>query len=126
MNQPGPELNSLTHRLAECPSEFYETPLGPRTRKIPVAVDVRAIFSDHLRDLDADPAQFDSQIQSIESCGARNKRMVLIAIWLLHDPWLMKHGNAATVSQFLQHGLTELAEVVMPEKTITDPDRRAG
>jgi hypothetical protein len=124
MKLVGPEITVLTHRLAECPPDCYETPLGPRTRNKSVALDVIAIVSDHFRDLGIELDAIANPIELIGKLNARQQRMVLIATWLLRDPWLMENSDAALVSALLTRGLTEMAEVVVPESTITDPDRR--
>jgi len=124
MNIVGPELSTLTHRLAECPPEIYEIPIGPRTRKEPVALDMNAIVSDHFRDVGVDLDQVAFQIEKINELSPRQKRLVLIATWLVRDPWLMENCDPNKVSVLLSNGLIEMAEVVLPESTITDPDRR--
>ena len=50
MNHAGPPIELLTHRLAECPSDFLET---PRRGKSGV-IDVAAIVCDQFRQMGAE------------------------------------------------------------------------
>src|SRR6185295_17384938 len=51
--------------------------------------------------------------------------LVLIASWLLHDPWFQeqrRHGPAA--ADFLTASLTHLAALAQAPSFVSDPDRR--
>lgn len=124
MKNVGPELTALMHWLAECPADCYEIPLGPPTHKQPVALDITAIVSDHLRDLGIDLELVESYIAAIGELSANEQRLVVICSWLLREPWLMKNGDAVKIARLLSTGLAELASAVSPTKTVSDPDRR--
>jgi hypothetical protein len=124
MRDEGPELEALTRRLAECPAEFLAE---PRTAGAGF-VHVEAVVSDLLRDLGGDP---------LDEAGAalfradrpdrgRNRlRLVLVAAWLLHDPWFVDRGRLAGAARpFLVAGLDALAALVDAAKCVSDPDRR--
>ena len=124
----GPSLEALARRLAECPAEFTRTPGSG-----PDGVDVEAVVSDLLRDLEwgrgssealaAAPVQrlFDAQ-----PLGESTRRLVLIASWLLHDDWFIERGGFAEQAHTFLNSqeLAELAELVRAERFIRDADRR--
>ena len=67
-------------------------------------------------------------------CGApgakrkkdRNRlKLILIACWLLHDPWLRRQRTLAGAAlQLLSAGLDEAAGLTTAGKFVLDPDRR--
>jgi hypothetical protein len=124
MNAEGPFLETLTRRLAECPAEFLAEPrIG-----LAGAVHVAAVVSDLLRDLGGEPLT-SAQAATFQSRNAkqgRNRlRLVLVACWLLHDPWFQEQKRFAELAhQFLIAGLPELAAVVPAASCVADPDRR--
>ena len=81
MKRQGPPLQSLTHRLAECPSDFLEEP---------GAVDAGAVVSDLSRLLGG-AILTPQQIAPfrIRTKSERNRlRIALIACWLLPHCWV--------------------------------------
>ncbi len=123
MSQAGPLLETLLHRLAECPADFLAEPHAGNKGTVHLA----AIISDLLHDLSGAPLTPD-QAQSFTSANRRDQRrqqLALIACWLLHAPWFQEHPPAsAHIHTLLQEGLTELAHLIPAEHFITDPDRR--
>jgi len=124
MQTEGPPLENLTRRLAECPADFLAEPrIGSQGR-----VHVAAVVSDLMRDWGRAPltpeqaAIFQSKIQRQD----RNRlQLVLIACWLLHDPWFLEQKRLATQAyHFLSRSLNELAKLTQARQFITDPDRR--
>jgi hypothetical protein len=126
----GPLLETLTHRLAECPPDFLAEPRFGRAG----AIHVDAVVSDLLVSL-AGAALTPKQAEAFRQADAKKHRnlyaLVLIACWLLYDDWFREKKNlgeaenlAEAARQFLSTGLTELAEVVKAPQCISDPDRR--
>lgn len=125
MEQEGPALEPLLHRLADCPAEFLATPRLGKTGDVEVA----AVIADLLRDLGGAPLT--PKEAAVYRPGGEPKRhrnrlrTVLIASWLLHDPWFRERPRfAAAVKLLLASGLNELAEVVPAPQLVSDPDRR--
>lgn len=123
MPQPGPPIELLTHRLSETPSEF----LSPVLTSDSKAVNLAAIVSDLICELGGNPLS----PAEIGHYGTKDKkrddelRLVLIATWLLHDPWFVARGGLAPAALlFLNGGLGGAATVVKPAKFVSDPDRR--
>lgn len=124
MSAEGPLLETLTHRLADCPADFLAE---PRFGKAGV-VHVDAVVSDLLVSLGARPLT-PEQAAIFRLADAKKHRnhyaLVLIACWLLHDDWFWAPKNYAEAArQFLATGLTELAEAVKAPTCVSDPDRR--
>jgi hypothetical protein len=126
--KPGPSLEALSRRLAECPAELSRAPGGG-----PDGTDVEAVVSDLLRDLEwgrgAAEALAVAPVQRLfdaQPLGESTRRLVLIASWLLHDDWFIERGGFAEQAHiFLKsRGLAELAELVRAERFIRDADRR--
>jgi hypothetical protein len=136
LEREGPLLESLTRRLAECPADFLAEPRAGSRGTVHVA----AVVSDLVRELGGEPLapQAAAGFQPVELGPHRNRlRLVLVAAWLLHDPWFRnlspdlsaerKEGAgdaAARASAFLAHGLTDLAALVPAPQCVSDPDRR--
>ncbi len=121
----GPPLEVLLRRLAECPPDFLAEPRqGPAG-----VVDVAAVVADLLRDLGGGPLtakQAETFRPAKETKARRNRlRAVLVAAWLLHDPWFRERRTfAESALAFLAHGLDDLAGLVAAPLLTTDPDRR--
>ena len=121
MELEGPMLESLTHRLAECPPEFL---LAPRIGNEGI-IDIPALVADHFRALERRAPGAADLAPLITSGATACLRLIAIATWLLHDPWfLAKPDLAAKTWQLFSKGLNDLATVVRPEAVVTDPDRR--
>jgi hypothetical protein len=127
MQEEGPQLETLTRRLAECPADFLAE---PRTLDGSGQVEVAAVVFDLLRDLggrlltrkEADGFK----VANAKSKGERNHlRLVLIASWMLHDIWFRSRGQfAGPVLELLTKGLKNVAALVDSQKFVSDPDRR--
>ncbi|HXG64290.1 MAG TPA: hypothetical protein VNO70_04225 [Blastocatellia bacterium] len=121
-------LETLTHRLAECPADFLAE---PRDRSGRGQVYVAAVVSDLLRDLGGSPltrieaAAFEFMPKGQARADRARLRTILIASWLLHDPWFISQGRFARQAYYLLlNGLTELSSHVDPALFVSDPDRR--
>lgn len=143
MKAEGPLLETLTRRLAECPPDFLLEPRALEKGEIHVG----AVVSDLLRDLggkrlmESDLVVFQpivipsgasratqlvERLKSLSSGAQKNRiRLILVASWLLHDPWFVSAGCfAADALSLLTKGLDVMAAVVPAEKCVSDPDRR--
>src|SRR2546430_13077460 len=89
----GPMLESLTHRLAECPPEFL---LAPRIGNEGM-IDIPALVADHFRALDrrAPGAADLAPLVSSDATAPIRLRLIAIATWLLHDPWSLATSDLA-------------------------------
>lgn len=124
MDNEGPLLETLTHRLAECPPEFLLPPRVANTGEI----DVAALVADHFRALGL-PAPAAIALASFRTAPDRvafnRLRLVALATWLLHDPWFLSRPPLARHTWLLlTQGLDRAAAVVKAEAAVTDPDRR--
>ncbi|MGH7294631.1 MAG: hypothetical protein ACRELB_06855 [Polyangiaceae bacterium] len=120
--EEGPDLASLTHRLAECPPEFLEEPRIGAAGTVVVA----AVVFDLLQDLGG-TGQADVALPfSSDDPSDRNAmRIVLVSCWLLRDDWFRAHKNlGARALAFLAEEPQVLATVVDVGRFVTDPDRR--
>ena len=92
----GPPLEVLTRRLADCPPEFLAEPrTGARG-----AVNVAAVVSDLLVALGGAPLTKEQAepFQRSSSQALRSRlRLILIACWLLDDPWFRAQGGRREV-----------------------------
>jgi hypothetical protein len=124
MEQEGPLLETLTRRLAECPTEFLAEPRIAAQG----AVHVAAVVSDLMRDLGGASLtpQHAAAFQSKDIGRDRNRlRLVLVSCWLLHDPWFCERQQfAAQARQFLSEDLMTLAGLTQAPQFVSDPDRR--
>lgn len=127
MEQEGPTLESLTHRLAECPSEFLMEPANGGAG----VVHAGAVLSDLLADLGmpgaeamAAGAAIDAQPDANPERRRNRLGTALISAWLFHDPWFRARKPAAKAHSFLYHEPPQLAELVKAPRFVSDPDRR--
>jgi hypothetical protein len=123
MNDEGPLLETLTRRLSECPADFLAEPrLG-----LAGSVHVAAVVSDLVCDLGGQPL-IKAQAVAFQTKDAKHRNrlsLVLVACWLLHDPWFRAQNRFAGLAyDFLATGLTELAGLVPAPACVSDPDRR--
>jgi hypothetical protein len=124
MNQEGPQLETLTHRLAECPPEFLLKPRQGDTG----AIDVPAIVADHFRNLLEGTLNDEARqcVQAVADFAASRQQLIAIVIWLLHDRWFLDRPqlSPALFRLLLADSLGRLSEMVRPETMVADPDRR--
>lgn len=122
----GPLLETLTRRLAETPPDFLAEPrLGSAG-----VVHVDAVVADLLRALGGGPLTA-AEIAALRppareaKTRRRSLRAVLLAGWLLADPWFVERQTAAGARAFLfSPELQALAEAADAPKVAADPDRR--
>ena len=126
MIEEGPQLETLTRRLAECPADFMA---APRDRGGVGEVYVPAVVLDVLRELGgmAITAQQRDEFEFKRGDGRKERhlRVVLIAGWLLYDPWFRSRNRFALQAyDFLASGVKDVAAIVPPQAFVGDPDRR--
>jgi len=123
MQQEGPILESLTHRLAETPEDFLAEPRIGQTGRAHVA----AVVGDLLRLFGGSPAV--DQLEVFAGTDARRDRnrlaITLLLCWLLSDDWFRNTKvEANDVLQLLGMEASEIAAQVAARKFVTDPERR--
>lgn len=122
----GPYLEQLTHRLAQTPAEFLAQPVIGGHGEI----DVLAVACDLLRNLDIKiPAgEWIKRFSVADKPTARavnRLRLILLACWLLTDPWFAdKAPVKAAAPKLLMEGLDELAAIIKVESFVTSAERR--
>jgi hypothetical protein len=124
VNREGPPIEALTRRLAECPPEFLAPPRIGGTGRVQVA----AVVSDLLRDMGGE-ALTQEQAAGFQSMRPKQDgnrlSVVLLACWLLHDPWFREAGAFAEQARgLLADGLAPAAEATAADRFVSDPDRR--
>lgn len=122
MDAEGPPLEQLTRRLAETPDDFLDEPRIGKSGRINVA----AVVSDLMRQLGEElPADAAAALQGATAERDRNRLgVILIAAWLLADPWFRSGAHAGNAAELLARGMAELSEWVQAPKFVKDPDRR--
>ena len=123
MQQEGPILESLTHRLAETPEDFLAEPRIGQTGRAHVA----AVVGDLLRLFGGSPAG--DQLEVFAGTDVRRDRnrlaITLLLCWLLSDDWFRNTKvEANDVLQLLGMEASEIAAQVAARKFVTDPERR--
>jgi hypothetical protein len=119
----GPVLESLTHRLAQCPREFlYKPKIGKNGR-----IRVDAVVSDLFRAMAGtfpDPKQC-AIFRQTDGKSKNWLRLVLLSCWLLHDGWFLERPEMAPAAlEFLRKQLQRLSEVSGAESFVWEPERR--
>ena len=126
MNQPGPHLETLTHRLADTPAEFLREPRIAGVHN-PQAVAVAALVNDilHLHGARA-PAASLQGFHGAQVKADRNRlALAMIMCWLLADEWFVAQRLAQDdVLQVLGEAARELAAASPAHQYTQDPERR--
>jgi len=123
MQQEGPILESLTHRLAETPEDFLAEPRIGQTGRAHVA----AVVGDLLRSFGGSPEVDQLEVFAGTDVPRDRNRLAitLLLCWLLSDDWFLNtKPEADNVLQLLGLGASELGAQVAARKFVTDPDRR--
>ncbi len=123
MTTEGPTLETLTHRLAECPADFLDEPRIERKGR----VDVAAVVADLVRQLGGRAQRSDLDVfrkSDLMKCRS-HFRLALVTCWLLGDSWFIgKKRFAVPALRLLSAGIVELASLIHAEKFVSDPDSR--
>lgn len=119
----GPSIESLTRRLIDTPGDFLAVPFVEQHGFVSVAAVVSDLFMAYGGpSFDTATAQ---PFRPTESPAARNElSCVLVATWLLHDPWFVAHAPTAEAYRFLATGVRALAAHVPAPLLVSDPARR--
>jgi hypothetical protein len=124
MEAEGPLLEALTRRLTECPAEFVAEPRIGSSGQVQVA----AVVADLVRDLGGPPltrAQADAFAPRTADQHRNWLALVLIAAWLLHDPWFREQRRFGEQAiDFLTAGAAQLAGFTQAPLFVSDADRR--
>lgn len=124
MHAEGPQLETLLHRLAECPSEFLQVATGKKDE----GVDVVAIVCDQMRRMSPDrPPELETDaIKELRRGEPPRLTLVSVVCWLFADDWfLARPGLAAAMWKLLRgEELARLSALIKPGKFVSDPDRR--
>jgi hypothetical protein len=121
VNQQGPSIESLVHRLSETPQEFLQAAEQDAADRL-----VIALVCDHFRRLQA-PLPSSSQLERLRAPDIPGDRrsLVALAVWLLRDEWFAARSDLApATAKLLCTGFSELADFVAAEQCVRDPDRR--
>lgn len=129
MQNEGPSLASLMHRLGECPPEFLDATMPEeRGRETTIAI-LRDVFFEFtpwnpyapanpwIRRLHQAPASETEQ---------RYRGLLGVVAWLLHDDWFRSHPeSSAKAWDWLRSApFRLLSELVRPHTFLSDMDRR--
>ncbi|MES2445241.1 MAG: hypothetical protein V4574_20645 [Pseudomonadota bacterium] len=122
MDQIGPPLERLTHRLAETPGEFLGEPrVGGRGE-----VAVAALVNDLLHGFGgaADPAL----LARFDGSGPTDRNRLMLAavtVWLLSDEWPARvPASRESVIGLLDATVAALAQTAPADRYVGDPERR--
>lgn len=119
MLTPGPEIERLLRRLAECPGEFLAT--------ADAAPDFVAILCDQMRRMTPDePPELAPGLAAIRKDKHAPLELIAIACWMFHDDWFLERPETAPGmwKLFGSDALKRLAELVKPAAFVNDADRR--
>lgn len=118
--QQGPLLETLTHRLSECPQDFLLDP---------TQLNVLAIVNDTIEALggaiDMETSRAFNSIKIPDNLEKNRLQLTAITCWLLHDDWFVRESRFASQSmRFITERLPELARLVQAPKFVSEADRR--
>jgi hypothetical protein len=123
MTDEGPQLETLLHRLSECPGEFLEVASGKKDD----GIDVIAVVCDHMRRMSSEPPELKADVlDELRGGTPARQALVSVACWLLHDDWFLSRPELAAGmwKLLISDELTRLSALIRPEKFVSDPDRR--
>lgn len=127
MNQEGPYLEQLTHRLAACPQEFLATPIVAGVGE----VDVLAVVCDLLRQLAVKiPGgdwcnKFGATAKANSTSDINRLKLILLACRVYTDDWFQQRAPLhATLAEVLMDGFNELAPIIKADSFVNSSDRR--
>jgi hypothetical protein len=123
MNRPGPDLETLTRRLADTPPDFMGEPRVAGSGRVAVPALVNDLAGMH-----GGRAALEA-LNRFEGQGARSDRnrlaVAMIGAWLLADPWfLAQRLDPAALVQSLAEVSAELAAATPAHRFAADAERR--
>ncbi|MBM3966291.1 MAG: hypothetical protein FJ308_14690 [Planctomycetes bacterium] len=129
MNIPGPSLDSLIHRLGECPPEFLELTMEEsRGTEILIAIlgDTFMEYGEHNPWQAEDPFHDQLRHKPTDASVRRHRGLLGVIAWLLFDEWFQQNASMASRAWPWMRGeeVLELSQLVRPELFTSDMDRR--
>jgi hypothetical protein len=123
MRSEGPELETLTRRLADTPQDFLDEPRVGTTGQVAVPALVHDLLLAFGVSLEVEALQ---RFVGRDAKTDRNRlALVTIAVWLLAEDWFRTaRVDGAAVQRFLHEGLDELAKSAAAHRFVLDADRR--
>jgi hypothetical protein len=143
MNQEGPELSYLLHKLSECPTDFQKEPYilktGEKPDRLPEnSVNTIALISDLVYSITKVPLSI-KEIEDMRTGDAINSmsksvqirkflQLIQICCYLLYEDCFQKPEYVVLIKKFLSFKkdskLYLLAKMTEPTQFLTDPERR--
>lgn len=122
---PSPLLQQLTRRIAETPADMLAEPAMGGT----AGVATGAVAGDVLRGLGLlnPDARWLATLhpEKVDKTQRNQLRVMLVASWLLADPWFRGNANPADAQNWLYGGsIAELAALTSADAFVNDDDRR--
>jgi hypothetical protein len=123
MNQAGPDLETLTRRLADTPPDFLDEPRVAGSGRVAVPALVNDLAGMH-----GGRATLE-MLKGFEGQSARSDRnrlaVAMIGAWLLADPWfLAQRLDPVTLVQVLAEVAAEMAAATPAHRFTADAERR--
>lgn len=121
MQNTGPALEVLIHRLAESPAELLDEPRTGATGKVHVAALVNDVLALH-----GTRASLTALAPFTASDTARHRlALVMITAWLLADQWFIAAAIAQTdLLRVMDRTVNDLSQAASAHKYVDDPERR--
>jgi hypothetical protein len=123
MNHPGPDLETLTRRLADTPPDFMDEPRVAGSGRVAVAALANDLASMHGGRA---PIEILARFEGQSARGDRNRlAVVMIGVWLLADQWFLAQDlDPAALLQALAEVSAELAAATPAHRFAGDVERR--
>lgn len=118
MQNEGPPLELLLHRLSNCPVELYE-----HACQSPVLV--RALVCDYFRQQEAS-CDIQPVLRLFDAKQIEKLQWMPLAVWLLMHPWFKSRADLAEqmLRVFGSQPIVTLAGMIKVTTLVSDPDRR--
>ncbi|MFP6846799.1 MAG: hypothetical protein VB958_16450 [Thalassolituus sp.] len=123
MKKIGPQLQTLTSRLANTPVDFLDEPRIGSVGRLVVTALVNDAFKKYGHQLSIDELRL---FEGVDQATDRNRlKLVSLAVWLLNDAWFAQVDlHSSELLTFLNASITQLAESTKANKCVEDSDRR--
>ena len=122
----GPPLEQLMRRLAECPPDFLAAAAPGRTAGRRAGRGGRPAARPRRRP--PEPRRLEGfrrlQAKPGDQKVRNQARIVLVACWLLHDPWFLRQRRLRPPRSPFWSGASRACAAVQAERFVDDPDRR--
>ncbi len=114
MTDTSPRLETLLHRLSECPPEFYAD-----------EANCVALACDYLRDFNLD-ADLSALRDKLHELSHQQTRLINVLIWLVSDDWFRSRPELERkLEKLLAHPrIVKLGSLLQANNLVQDPDRR--